>query len=446
MTGILCTFGGIIYALLDLDTLNISGSMPKLLNGLSVAFVPSAVAIAITIGWNLWPKKNETESEKWTDDLLKDISSKMSELIEKQKTLENLPLIREGLTKEQDINSSLLKWVQHMLEVQREIKESNEKNFWDIINGIKVLELLPKIDKELESINTHIWWNDDMSLLDGVQQLQCSTAEKQDNLKKSFDEFAREMSENNMKALTESMQQFMEDFNAKINDQLWQSFQDLKSSIDHLLEWQVQYKVNIITSMEALNLSKESLEKSSKGFEITVEKSETFIGVADSLKNELHSLNESLIILKSGLNEFDGIATNNKESSQKIIESIDALKNNFVSKAEVMVEESEKHISNMQATFATQAKDLTETHQDMLQDLKNNVDNTNKKISEQLERIGTDLEKQTDKLGERTVQLDNDIGEALNKSLDSLWSELTSITEKFTEQLARLNSILQTKE
>lgn len=44
--------------------------------------------------------------------------------------------------------------------------------------------------------------------------------EKQDDLKKSFDEFAREMSENNMKALTESMQQFMEDFNAKINDQL----------------------------------------------------------------------------------------------------------------------------------------------------------------------------------------------------------------------------------
>ncbi len=446
MTGILCTFGGIIYALLGLDTVNISGSMPKLLNGLSVAFIPSALAIAITIFWNLFFEKNETESEKWTDDLLKDISSKMSELIEKQKTLENLPLIREELTKEQDINISLLKWVQNMLEVQREIKESNEKNFWETINSIKALEMLPKIHKELESINTHIWWNDNISLLNGVQQLQSSMNEKQDDLKKSFDEFAREMSENNMKALTESMQQFMEDFNAKINDQLWQSFQDLKSSIDHLLEWQAQYKVNIITSMEALNLSKESLEKSSKGFEITVEKSETFIGVADSLKNELHSLNESLILLKSGLNEFDAIAKNNKEASQKIIESIDVLKNNFVSKAEVIVEESEKHISNMQATFATQAKDLTETHQDMLQDLKNNVDNTNKKISEQLERIGTDLEKQTDKLGERTLQLDNDIGEALNKSLDSLWSELTSITEKFIEQLARLSTILQTKE
>lgn len=172
--------------------------------------------------------------------------------------------------------------------------------------------------------------------------------------------------------------------------------------------------------MEALNLSKESLERSSKGFEITVEKSETFIGVADSLKNELHSLNESLILLKSGLNEFDAIAKNNKEASQKIIESIDVLKNNFVSKAEVIVEESEKHISNMQTTFATQAKNLTETHQDILQDLKNNVDNTNKNVSEQFEEIGKNLEKQTEKLGERTLQLDNDIGEALNKSLDSL--------------------------
>lgn len=64
MTGILCTFGGIIYALLGLDTVNISGSMPKLLNGLSVAFIPSALAIAITIFWNLFFEKNETESGK----------------------------------------------------------------------------------------------------------------------------------------------------------------------------------------------------------------------------------------------------------------------------------------------------------------------------------------------------------------------------------------------
>jgi hypothetical protein len=39
-------------------------------------------------------------------------------------------------------------------------------------------------------------------------------------LKKSFDDFAKEMAENNMKALIQAIQKVMEDFNSKINDQL----------------------------------------------------------------------------------------------------------------------------------------------------------------------------------------------------------------------------------
>jgi hypothetical protein len=72
------------------------------------------------------------------------------------------------------------------------------------------------------------------------------------------------MAENNMKALIEAIKTVMEDFNTKINDQLGESFKELTNAIDNLLLWQNEYKNNIIMSTEALNLSKESLDKSSQ--------------------------------------------------------------------------------------------------------------------------------------------------------------------------------------
>jgi hypothetical protein len=53
-----------------------------------------------------------------------------------------------------------------------------------------------------------------------IQKLRTTFSDKHDELKKSFDEFAKEMAENNIKALIEAIQKVMEDFNAKINDQL----------------------------------------------------------------------------------------------------------------------------------------------------------------------------------------------------------------------------------
>jgi len=442
------TFLGIVIGLHEIDSENIANSIPNLLSGLSTAFYTSIAWLIASIMLTF----SDEEDNKDSEDFLRDISEKLSDLI-------------------------------------------------DLQEGIKEI---PNLKQELISLNKNVWWDGDSSLLSQIQKLRTSFNDKQDELKKAFDDFAKEMSENNMKALIEAIQKVMEDFNTKINDQLWQSFKELTTAIDNLLKWQEEYKENIITSTEALKLSKESLEKSSKWFEITVEQSEKFSWISESLWNELKTLNDSLEILKSWLKEFDGIANNNKDASEKLIESLESLKNNFVSKAEIMVSESEAHIKNMKEaferqswdlskthneilenlrisidntnkqtsehfikiwtelsnqsqkiteTFEKQSEDLIESHKNILEDLKNNVDNTNKNVSEQFVRIWDELERQVaaldNNIRERYEQFDEKLQEELTKSLSSLWRELTSVSEHFVNDYSvlakKLESLITSK-
>jgi len=159
----------------------------------------------------------------------------------------------------------------------KEIKNSIEN--WNSQNNLLL--------NEIKSLNKNIWWEWDTSLLTQMQKLRTTFWDKNDELKKeisnnhkefikSFDNFAEKMAKANSEELIKSIQKVMEDFNSKINDQLWQSFKELTTGIDNLLIWQNEYKDNIIVSTNALNKSADSLEKSSKWFEVTVEQSEKF--------------------------------------------------------------------------------------------------------------------------------------------------------------------------
>jgi outer membrane protein OmpA-like peptidoglycan-associated protein len=66
-----------------------------------------------------------------------------------------------------------------------------------------------------------------------------------------------------------------------------------------------------------------------------------------------------------------------------MIESIESLKNNFVSKAEIMVSESEAYIKSMKESFESQSTNLKKSHKNILDSLKQELENNNKASSEQ---------------------------------------------------------------
>lgn len=369
------TFVWIIIGLAGLDTENITESIPNLLKWLSTAFITSIVWILASILITFFEKK---DANKWEVDFLREIKDSLIE-----NTTQNKELI-----------------------------------------------------SELNKLNTGIWWDGDNSLVSQVRLLRTDANDNHKALKKSFDDFAAEMANNNIDALTQAIEKVMWEFNTIINDKLSKTFDDFKQSVENLNVWQQEYKENITTSMDILKNSQESLEKSSKWFEITVEKSEAFAGISEKLWEEIKVLDDSLQIFRKGINEFEGVAWETKKMSDSMIESINSLTDNFVSKAEKMVGESEKQITMMREWFEQQGKDLTQAHKEILDGLKQELENSNRASSEQFLRMQGNLE-------EQVIELDKKLWEELEKSLKTLWEQLTWLSGKFVSDYGNLAQKLE---
>jgi len=232
--GILGTFVWIILWLVAFDTTDIWNSISWLLSWLKTAFITSIFWLSTSLF--LWLKEKK---EIWKDDS------------------------------------------DFLIEIRDELKKinSNESKKDDEIN----LEIV----KELNNLNSSISGNNDWNLLSQNKML-----------KESFDNFAKEISDNNSKALIKAITEVMNDFNSNINDQLWQNFKELSSAIKNLLIWQEDYKENIINSTKTSEASQKSLEQSSDLFEMAAKNSQKFSSIAQKLRNELTTLNDSLKIFQ----------------------------------------------------------------------------------------------------------------------------------------------------
>lgn len=285
-------------------------------------------------------------------------------------------------------------------------------------------DFLIEIRDEIKKINSQspakIQENKDELIIAELKKLNNSN----NNLQNSFETFAKEMSENNSKALVSAMWKVMEDFNSKINNQLWESFKDLSWWIKNLLVWQEEYKNNISVSNEIINKSALSLENWNKAFEKIINNSKEFDVIAQNLGWELKALNKSIEILQAWGNEFREVSVSIKDMSNTLIRSVEWLSKVFVWKAEFILWENEKQMVLMQSTFSKLSNNLSQTHSDVLFNLKDELEKDAKFTSNQFLKIQQRLEQQVS-------DLDKQLWEELEKSLHSLWQQLTGLSQKF---------------
>ena len=290
-------------------------------------------------------------------------------------------------------------------------KEKNDSDFL-----IEIRDELKLLNSKKENSST----NNNKEILEELKKINNSN----NSLDISFSNFTKEMSENNSKALVEAMWKVMEDFNSKINNQLWQSFKDLSTWVESLVIWQENYKNNIETSQEIFNKSTKSLEKSSKAFEIIIENSKDFSNISKNLWEELKTLNKSIEILQSWGNEFKEVAVSVKNMGDTMIKNIEWLSKSFIWKAEIILSENEKQAINLKNTFSQLSTNLSQTHSSVLLNLREELEKDSKFTSNQFIKIQKRLEQQV-------ADLDKQLWEELEKSLHSLWEQLTGLSQKF---------------
>lgn len=107
ITGICCTFIGISYGLINLDTNNIENNLEDLIDGIKTAFIPSALAITLALIWKIcllikttFTKQSEAVSDCSIDDIVTQ-QNKIQELLhiflnsKNSLLLESLDVIRK---------------------------------------------------------------------------------------------------------------------------------------------------------------------------------------------------------------------------------------------------------------------------------------------------------------------------------------------------------------
>jgi hypothetical protein len=232
-------------------------------------------------------------------------------------------------------------------------------------------ELLAEVLAEIKTLNASIAGDNDTTLITQIQKMRTSIVDKQDELKKAFDEFATQMAKNNIEQLIEAINQVMVDFNAKINDQLGQSFKDLSDSVRSLVEWQQNYVTTVQSATEALGAAQESLKNSSESLHTT---SDRVSEIAENNKN-ISELNNELKTVVENLNQMldatVGFSQNMKTLADGLSGSGDILKTEIKSLVEESIVNMQKHAEDIQkninAVSDTAMKNMLEKNNETLQ-------------------------------------------------------------------------------
>lgn len=207
------------------------------------------------------------------------------------------------------------------------------------------IELLQAIESAIVIQTKALSGGEDTSLLTQIQKFRTGV---QDGIEKSqetmkygferqivaFEAFAKEMAENNSKALIEALNEVIRDFNDNLTEQFGENFKQLNEAVGKLLEWQERYKDHIevsetrlTTISERLDSAAHSIEGVSKSVEDMPERSEAVRKIVEDLGKQLGLAGD----MSKGLSDLQEEL---KSALPEINSNIDALTSGFAAKVE----------------------------------------------------------------------------------------------------------------
>ena len=443
--GVLGTFAGIAWGLLNFDTQNIEASVPLLLDGLKFAFLTSILGIVGSICLKLSSlnkrKKQAASEETYTGATIDDLANILL-LIHKvhqsegNETRETLRTIEKALTGNGD--STVLTQLQKLRTSFSDKQDDLLQAFKEFATQMadynkKVLKIYQAEGNEtretLRTIEKALTGDGDSTVLTQLQKLRTTFSDKQDDLLHAFREFATQMADNNTKALIEALESVMRDFNAKINEQFGDNFKQLNEAVGRINDWQEQYRQQMDELAVEFRIAAESIEKSRQSLESIAERSDVIVSSAEKLDPILQAIQQQIQLMNDRLEAFSALAENASNAFPIIENRLNQLTDNFT---QVVAE----NIDNSQASMERQREALT----NQAQQLETMVTDTNRRLNTETERI---FRESTAGMTQQIQLLDTALQEELTKSIESLGSQLASLSRRFVDDYSPLTERLR---
>jgi len=381
--GILGTFIGIFLGLITFQVTDIYGSVPKLLEGLKIAFLTSIAGMIAGVLIKVFPAIYGIKIEETSDDSA----------------------------------------IESMIRILNEINANQ-------------MEISKRETEQLRKIERALCGEGDTTLLTQIQKLRTLISDKQDDLIKEFREFAKTMAENNSKALIDALTQVMRDFNTKINEQFGENFKQLNDAVGKILIWQENYK-------EQIELMIKQFEKSIEGIDKT-EKSITNIqGEFSKIAKTGEDLKSLITIFTYEIETIDAVSKSAKNAFPIIEENIKKLTKDFSDRVNLATEElnnitkRQKDSSNQQVQLITEtSKNLSDNVTKILSNMNSQIDSFMKQNAERIAKQVSELDKA---LQEELTKSLNSLASQLGSLSNKFAQDYTPITNKLKEIIQSLD-------
>ena len=414
--GVLGTFVGIAWGLLNFDTSDIEASVPKLLDGLRVAFLTSIAGILGSIGLK-WSNLNKQKKQSGADD--PPIGATIDTLAQ---------LLHQLLTSQEE-----------------EGKETKAA---------------------LQSIERSLTGEGESTVVTQLSRLRTAFIDKQDDLVRAFNQFAEQMAENNSKALIEALEEVMRDFNAKINEQFGDNFKQLNEAVGRINEWQDQYRQQMDELAAEFRIAAESVEISRQSLATIADHSNVIVTCAENLAPVLQTVQDQIDRVNPSLEAFSRLAENARDAFPRIENRLDELTNGFSQAVQNTIDTSHASMERQREALTEQSAQLEKTventgnyiQQQTVAVFERTSDQVQQVIDGAFQGLKAALENQSSQLNtlvqdatrelremgngfstavKDTIQNSQASMEHQRESLDNLVSKLGRDTEQFIQEKAR---------
>jgi len=419
--GVLGTFIGIFFGLLEFDTTNITDSIEQLLTGLKTAFISSILGIIGSLIFGritqyeydaLLRRANQIREDATSEQLLFTIS-KTLEAIQTESN-DNFNQLNKSLVGEADDSiSTQFSKVRNILTEQNDVLDKVQK----ALGGDDETSLLTQFQKLRTEQNDHS--NQARKNIEFVVENMKSNSEL---IRTKFDEFSELLAKSNTEALVEVMKQATEEFNAQMSaliDRLVkENFEELNNSVNRMNTWQQENK-------EMIQTLTQQFEKVSNDFGIA---SESIVAITTNTE-KLTSENSHLTKLIEELQKVMIEDTKYQEIVGQLTSAIDTLKSNTEA-FDTTTNKLNDWVRNQMNFSDSVAKLLVRLEEiDKIKDI-NEVfwNNTRKQLNE---GVGL-IEKASNRLSGDLQNINTEFYERLNDTLQNLDRLIQRIVQNYS--------------
>jgi hypothetical protein len=210
-------------------------------------------------------------------------------------------------------------------------------------SGVSAGATIDDLVAQLRQLDRSVAGADDSALLGQVKLSRLESKEQLEALNRSFQRFADDVLEANLRAFVQAMTRTVRDFNSNLNEQFGQNFKDLNSGVAKLVIWQRQYEQQLNSLIEeeirtrnnlaAAALSIGTFVDKASGFTPTLEWSErldttllNLIGLSTEAVTKIRQIEQTTADLTRKVEQVaratrDGLSSTSRASTQTSSES-----------------------------------------------------------------------------------------------------------------------------